>query len=698
MSTYKNTDKFIERYAQRFNLEIDKDWSHRSARLHILQKFLNGSIYDNLEPFHHEYTGGTDTGTYVPLIKRRPCIIYKLAKIIVDTSVSMLFGEGHFPVPRCEEHEDTTQFLQFITRKFDLRSVMIDAARKGSVGSVVVLIKILSGKFYFESIHSIHCTPIFNRENPSELIKLIEKKKVDGDSLRSQGYTVKKDDLKIDFYLQREWTQTQEIYYQPYKVEDEEKENFSPVEDKDRTATHDFGFVPAVWIKNLPKSTGIDGHSTFEDLLDINIEIDYLLSQHNRLLRYNSDPTLVIKNPASLEGTQITKGIGALNLDEKGEAYFVEITTGATKSVMEFLKALRELALEMVRGNRSNPDKVHGAQSGEALKMLYFELISLVEEMRLTYGEYGLVTLYSMCLKIVKSDKYELDLGEYMPNTNEECENHLTLDWPAWYTPSALDKFNEAQTLATLIENQIISHETATTNIADEYNILDIDAEMKAIDDKASEMYDKEASLIGLGKNQPMDSASSKVEPEKKKKGKTECTDDTKDDEKQQSEQTTEAKKVAQEKKDDEDIKWRAKYKVSKEELETLKIKSDAEKQELATKAEQTEKARQVYEQKYVNAEVKAQAVTAGIKDIEFVKLIDTSEIKLDDKGNVVGVDKAISDLKTRKPDWFGTEKKVSSSNNAPFEGKEEPKKLDARTMSKEDWNKNKANYMAGQF
>ena len=495
MSSYYDSESFVKRYTERFSLDIDRDWSFREARLYILQKFLNGSIYDKLAPFHREYSNDTNAypnGNYVPLSRRRPSVIYRLPKIIVDASVSMLFGEGHFPIPRCD-HENTTKYLQYVTRVCDLRSVMLDAARKGSIGSVVVLIKILDGKFYFEAIHSIHLIPVFMRTAPHELFSLKEKKKVDGATLRTQGYEIPVDDTKEMFFIMREWTETEEIYYKPFKIDKDADENFKPIKDNDRSTEHSFGFVPAVWIKNLPKSGGIDGHSTFEDVVDTCIEIDYQLSQHSRLLRYNSDPTLVLKNSNSLEGKEIVKGIGALEVDKDGDAYLLEITTGPTKSVMEFVKGLREFALEAVRGNRGNPDKIHGAQSGEALKMLNFELISLVEEMRLTYGEFGLLKIYCMIIKMAKNTDYEIEFSDMAPEPTADCDQHIMLDWPAWHVPSAADKLNEAKTLSELIKNGVITNRTATETIADEYNILDIEKEVGEVEKKQSEMYDNEA-------------------------------------------------------------------------------------------------------------------------------------------------------------------------------------------------------------
>lgn len=488
---------FVTRYKERFDLKLDSDWSYRTARLYILGKFYNSTIYDCLQPFHSEFTDGSDTGKYVPLAKRRPSVIYKLPKIIVDASVSMLFGEGHFPVIRCEDkkHEKTTQFLQWVTRKCNLKNVMISAAKKGSVGSVVVLVKILDGKFYFESLESCHLLPVFKRMQPESLEKLTQKKKVDGDSLRTQGYFIDEDDSKENFFIIREWTETEEIYYQPYKEAKDSDPDFYPVRDDDRSTLHELDFVPAVWIKNLP-SDGIDGHGTFEDILDICIENDYQWSQHGRLLRYSSDPTLVIKNSTSMEGDQLIKGIDALKLDENGEAYYLEITTGATKSVMEYVKGLREIALEIVRGNRGSPDKSHGAQSGEALKLLHYELVSLVEEMRLTYGDWGLLQVYGMILKMAFNKKLKIEFGEFAPTDGSaECVDHLMLDWPAWYPPSALEKFNEAQTFEKLIASGIISKQTATKSVADEYNILDVEAEIKQVDADSEEMYANEAAL-----------------------------------------------------------------------------------------------------------------------------------------------------------------------------------------------------------
>lgn len=69
-----------------------------------------------------------------------------------------------------------------------------------------------------------------------------------------------------------------------------------------------------------------------------------------------------------------------------------------------------------------------------------------------------------------------------------------------------------------------------------------------------------------------------------------------------------------------------------------------------------------------VESELRAQAVKAGAKDVDdLLKLIDKSTTTIDDKGNVVGADKAIEEFKKAKPHLFGNaSQSTTSSAEAP--------------------------------
>ena len=152
-------------------------------------------------------------------------------------------------------------------------------------------------------------------------------------------------------------------------------------------------------------------------------------------------------------------------------------------------------------------------------------------------------------------------------------------------------------------------------------------------------------------------------------------------------------------KKLDDDIRWREKYKHTKGELESERLKTAAEKEAILNKVTETEKAKSMLETTLVETELTYAANAAGIKDAEFLKLLDRSEIKLVD-GKVQGVEKAITDLKTRKPDWFTTEKKTSTSSGAAVnrEAASSTRTVDAWSLEKHQFAAEKAKLTKGRY
>lgn len=469
-------NKFITRMAERFSLEIDKDFSEREALLFIYKKVYNRSLYDNLAPWNMEYNGGQNSGEYIPLARRRPSVIYGIPKIIVNESVSMLFGDSHFPLLRGKE-QNQTDLLDYISRQCDLKSKMLSAAKKGSIGSVCIVVKVLNRKFFLDVLETVHLTPVFDEQEPCKLINLIEKVKVTGDVLMSRGYDIEEKDKNAHFYLIREWNETEEIYFLPYKVDKEKDKEFMPSKDAKRSVEHELGFVPAVWIKNTEECHKIDGECTFEPIIDLCVEIDYQLSQLGRLLKYNSDPTLVIKDPSQLSDQQLIKGIGPITLGENGDAWMLEMTSGSTNAVIDYVRCLREFALETVRGNRANPDKLSAIHSGKALQMLNANLIGFVEDLRIAYGENGIKCILNIMIAILNSGKFDVEVGKYMGVTFDTAED-ITLEWKDWYPPTPQDDLQEAQALQTYVSIGILSREGALKTVAEKFNVIDIKKEL----------------------------------------------------------------------------------------------------------------------------------------------------------------------------------------------------------------------------
>jgi len=455
-------------------LPIDAGMPARVARLDILRRVLDGTIYDNLPYQFHEERNGA--GEYVPLRLRRPSVRYSLCRIVVEDSVALLFSAAHFPTVECGDTEMARHIADIICET-RLNEVMIDAAIRGSIGSVALLLRVLSGRVFVSAMDSQYLTPVWSVQAPDTLSEVTEKYKVKGADLLSQGYV--NVDAGTVYWFQRVWNDRAEIWYLPWAVNDPLGQ---PIRDDDRSVTHGLGFVPIVWIRNLPGGDGIDGSCTFRAAIETNIEIDYQLSQAGRGLKYSSDPTLLIKEPATSD-SEIIKGAGnALVVSEKGDAKLLEIGGTACEAVISYVRTLREFALEGVHGNRASADRLTAAQSGRALEMMNQGLIWLADNLRISYGSGGILSLIRMVVRA--SQVFPLTvMGEILPQL--DSTQRLTLRWPRWYPLSADDRLKEAQAVATLTNAGQLSRETAVKTIAASHSIADVEAELNAIDQDA---------------------------------------------------------------------------------------------------------------------------------------------------------------------------------------------------------------------
>jgi len=165
-------------------------------------------------------------------------------------------------------------------------------------------------------------------------------------------------------------------------------------------------------------------------------------------------------------------------VSEKGDARLLEIGGTASAAVIEYVRILRELALESVHGNRANADRLTAAQSGRALELMNQGLLWLADNLRVSYGENAILNIARMVVRA--SQIYRLNvMGAIIPPL--EPTVRLSLIWPRWYASSADDRQKDARTLTTLATSGHVSRETAVKAIADTYDIEDVPAELTRI-------------------------------------------------------------------------------------------------------------------------------------------------------------------------------------------------------------------------
>lgn len=441
-------------------IPADPDLPERARILNIFERILDNRLYDSLPyEFHEERS---PNGDYIPLRHRRPSVRYALARVIVEDSVALLFSDGHFPEIVCatQEGRDGVGRLVRATR---LNSVMTETALRGSVGSVAVLLRVLRGRPFLKVMSTTYLTPEWDPTAPDTLLRVTERYKVSGAELLTRGYEVA--DAQASYWFMRSWDENNELWFTPTPLD-------QPVRlvDEARSVHHGLGFVPIVWIRNLPGGTEPDGSCTFRSAIDTSIEIDYQLSQAGRGLKYSSDPTLLIKEPAGLEGSAVRGAANALVVSEKGDAKLLEIGGTASQAVIDYVRVLRELALESVHGNRTDASRLSAPASGRALEMMNQGLLWLADNLRVSYGEGGLLPILRMMLKVHAIKPLLVD-GKSLPDI--PVDDIISLQWPAWYPTDSLDRQRDAETVIALVQSGQISRDAGRRMLAAHCNISD---------------------------------------------------------------------------------------------------------------------------------------------------------------------------------------------------------------------------------
>lgn len=129
-----------------------------------------------------------------------------------------------------------------------------------------------------------------------------------------------------------------------------------------------------------------------------------------------------------------------------------------------------------------------------------------------------------------------------------------------------------------------------------------------------------------------------------------------------------------------------AKYRTSAK--EAVKAAEDAKAESEKIKAESEQKVAQAItaaDQRIIRAELKAEAIKAGMVDLDGLKLADLSQLKLDEKGEVVGAGDLMKSLKEAKPYLFSAPADTTTTTGHKPPPKEEAKPFDARTATQEE-------------
>ena len=186
----------------------DPHFPVRVRTLDILKRVLDGRLYEALPYQFHEERGAG--GEYIPLRNRRPSVRYALCRVVVEDSVSLLFSEGHFPTIDCNDR-NIRSALADIVKETRLNLTMTEAATRGAIGSVAILMRVLRGRIFLDVLDTTYLTPEWDPQEPDTLIRVTERYKVSGTLLAASGYKVP--NASVDHWFKRIWDVDREIWF-----------------------------------------------------------------------------------------------------------------------------------------------------------------------------------------------------------------------------------------------------------------------------------------------------------------------------------------------------------------------------------------------------------------------------------------------------------------------------------------------------
>lgn len=443
-------------------VKVEPGATQRYKFLTALERQLDGTLYEDLpHPFEEEFDGSED---YIPTRERRPSLKYSLPHLIFSQTQGELFGDEMFPLIQCfqnrERVPDAEKALSDLLTLLSFDTLMLQIYEQGQPGSCAIIVRTTAaGAPYYDIQPGKFCEPVYLPDDPLTMAALVITYPIGKKQLQAlytpEELAAREINLDQTYWYRITIDPQVETRYHPLPADEfqrlgEKRSDDSVIEFQVRTQTpHSFGCVPVVFAKNLiGKQKEIDGPATWWPIVDMCVGVDYSLSQEDRGLRYSADPMLFVKSGAfgemvntlpagdaypeatlkDSDGRMVRGASQVLHGGPDSDAKLVEMEASGMAELREFVKQLREWALEVVGGMKSDAANEKAAQSGAALSQLRKPLMLLVARQRKAYGEGCLLPLVRLTLDALRSGICTID--GFDPSAVPE-KARLQLDWPS---------------------------------------------------------------------------------------------------------------------------------------------------------------------------------------------------------------------------------------------------------------------------
>jgi hypothetical protein len=448
---------------------------------------------------------------------KRPTAPMRLTPLVVDRFTGLLFSKDRTPKVEVEGDADADDFLKAVWKKARFWATCHQARTfGGSMGGVLLTVQLREGRFSYTAhspkfVHDVVWADPDLKIPAGVLIQYLFVKEVE---ILDEKTGMPSGRMKPVPWLYRriideEW----DIIFKSQEVSGNELPLLEP--DMALSYEHKLGRFPGAWVQNLPSDEELDGVPDCDGAYQLFETIDRQVAQSNKGLLQNQDPTLVISRDKRLVqmGAPLKKGSeNAIDVGQGGSAQYLEIGAAGINAAREFVKDLRQAAMDKVQAVLVDPTQISGAaQSAKAIEYIYGPMLEKAGRLRDQYGPaieaVAEVTLelarvwadplqYTGNVRRAKFDVppkvVEVDLDPENPDPEQGQIKQLvprqpgsggivTLTWGPYFAETPQD----IQTLVTIITSAygggLIDLETAVRKVAALLKVEDVDGLLRRV-------------------------------------------------------------------------------------------------------------------------------------------------------------------------------------------------------------------------
>jgi hypothetical protein len=447
---------------------------------------------------------------------KRPTAPYNLSRAVVDRFTGLLFSDVRRPTVDWEGDTDTELFMLAAMEQSLFWPKMRQArSMGGAVGAALVTTHLRDGKFNLEIHNPMHCQVLWkDRRTFLPEAVLVCYRYIVMEPLYDERTREMRSMAPVMYLYRRLITEQDDTVFKPAKLE----AGVQPTWEVENTATHNLGFFPGVWIQNLPSLDSEDGvpdcHGAWQNF----DTIDRLISQMNKAVLLNMDPTTVVSVDPKVVlamGGSVRKGSeNALYVGQGGSASYMEITGSGVAAGEKVYMVLKQNTLDVVRCVMVDPGTISGAaQSAKAIEYIYAPMLEKADDLRAQYGDLGVVPLLGIMEKIARTFEGTTIVREdgrkairklkLPPRADGKPHvlgqgGYIRLTWGPYFSPTENDKQLAIGNAVAAQQGGAIDKETKIKAVAPLFGVRDSAAMQKNIEAEEAEEAEG-AGGMGMG-------------------------------------------------------------------------------------------------------------------------------------------------------------------------------------------------------